>query len=256
MKKTILILILLLMAVRTFSQTVAYPKIDMKIAEDLNIKSVITTDYYTQINFLYKNTNLESHYIYLNPPDHEDAFYIKANGINYKLLSTQNIGNLDRNTTATPGESVEFSAKFQKLPAYTTTFDLIEGTSGTWYFYGVQLKLGSKNTEVTKFRRDYNYVALYDPETETWGEWQAGNNTFVININEKGDVSHLKANGDTEIYKRLPANEEGNSDAGGYYQIIKALDKDGEVYRFQFFDNNSIGLKMMWGSFMIQFANL
>lgn len=53
-----------------------------------------------------------------------------------------------------------------------------------------------------KFRVDYGYVAWYNPKTETWSDWQEGDNTFVININKRGDIAHLKANGKTVIYKR------------------------------------------------------
>jgi len=67
----------------------------------------------------------------------------------------------------------------------------------------------------------------------------------------------LKANGETVIYKKLSGVEQGYTDKGNHhYQIIKALDEDGDVFRFQFFDDRSIGLKMMWGNFMIQFADL
>lgn len=108
-----------------------------------------------------------------------------------------------------------------------------------------------------KFRVDYNFVALYDPDLGTWGEWQEGDNTFVINVNERGDIAHLKANGETVVYKRLSGVEEGyTSENYHHYQIMSALDEDGNVFRFQLFDDPSIGLKMMWGTFMIQFASL
>lgn len=256
MKHLIFTLTILTFSISIFGQTVTYPTINRKTEKDVYIKSVSTTDYYTQINFIYKNSKSEGHYILLNPPGHSDAYYLKTNGITYRLLSTQNIGNTDGITVAYPEQSVEFSARFEKLPSYTTSFDLIEGATGTWDFYGVQLKSSSTTTESTKFRRDYNYIAVYDPQTETWGDWQAGDNTFVINVNEKGDIAHLKANGETVIYKKLSGVEEGTTNAGDHYQIIKALDEDGDVFRFQLFDNSSIGLKMMWGSFMIQFANL
>ena len=256
MKKTLLILTVLLFAIKTFAQSVSYPDIDRKGEKDVYIKTVNTTDYYTQITFVYKNTKSEGHYILLNPPGHKDAYYIKANGQTYKLLSTQNIGNTNGITAAMPGELVEFSARFERLPSYTFQFDLIEGSSGTWDFYGVQLKKSeTTSSSATKFRIDYNYIAVYDPETETWGEWQSGDNTFVININEKGDIAHLKANGETVIYKKLSGVEEGYTEKGNkHYQIIKALDEDGDVFRFQLFDDTSLGLKMMWGSFMIQFV--
>lgn len=108
-----------------------------------------------------------------------------------------------------------------------------------------------------KFRVDYDYVAIFDPDTETWSDWQEGDNTFVININERGDIAHLKANGDNVIYKKLSGVEEGYTTEGNHhYQIISALDDDGDVFRFQIFDDKSIGLKMMWGAFMVQFADL
>ncbi len=108
-----------------------------------------------------------------------------------------------------------------------------------------------------KFRVDYNYVTIYDPETETWGDWLEGDNTFVININERGDIAHIKANGETVIYTKLSGVEEGYTTQGyNHYQIISALDEYGDVFRFQIFDDKSIGLKMMWGVFMAQFADL
>lgn len=34
-----------------------------------------------------------------------------------------------------------------------------------------------------KFRIDYNYVALYNADTEEWGDWKERLNTFVFNYN-------------------------------------------------------------------------
>ena len=108
-----------------------------------------------------------------------------------------------------------------------------------------------------KFRVDYNYVSAYDPKTETWGDWEEGDNTFVININNNGDIAHIMASGKTVIYKKLSGVEEGYTTKGyHHYQIISALDEDGDVFRFQIFDDKSIGLKMMWGKFIVQFADL
>ena len=107
-----------------------------------------------------------------------------------------------------------------------------------------------------KFRVDYNYVTTYDPKTKRWSDWKEGDNTFVINVNSKGDIAHLMASGKTVIYKKLSGVEEGRTDSGDHYQIIKALDEDGDVFRFQIFDDTSIGLKMIWGNFIVQFAKL
>ena len=257
MKKIISLFALLLLGISGFSQSISYPDYEKKADRDVHIKSVNTTDYYTQINFLYRNTKDDGHFIFLNPPRHKDAYYIRANGKIYKLLSTQSIANSDRTSLASPNEVVEFSARFERLPSYTTQFDLIEGASGSWSFYGVKLqKDETSSVSAQKFRRDYNYVTFYDSDTKTWGEWKQGDNTFVININEKGDIAHLKANGETVIYKKMSGVEEGYTDEGNHhYQIIKALDEDGNVFRFQIFDDSKVGLKMMWGDFMIQFAN-
>lgn len=107
-----------------------------------------------------------------------------------------------------------------------------------------------------KFRVDYNYVAAYDPSTDTWSDWKRGDNTFVININDRGDIAHIKDNGETVTYRKLSGVEEGYTDNGGHhYQIVKALDEDGDVFSFQIFDDTSIGLKMMWANFIIQFSS-
>jgi hypothetical protein len=106
-----------------------------------------------------------------------------------------------------------------------------------------------------KFRVDYNYIAVYNPDNGSWSEWQRGENTFVININKRGDIAAIIDNGETVIYKKLSGVEEGYTTEGHHhYQIISALDDDGDVFRFQIFDDTSIGLKMMWGTFIIQFA--
>lgn len=116
------------------------------------------------------------------------------------------------------------------------------------------LTLNAQTAE--KFRVDYNYVSFYDSKTETWEDWKKGDNTFVININDKGDIAHLKANGETVIYKKLSGAKEDRTKKGDHYQVIKALDEDGDVFTFQIFDDKRIGLKMIYGDIMIQFASL
>ncbi len=256
MKRLAIVFLVFLFAIQAFAQTYPYPEVRMKTENDVFIKEVKSSNYATEITFIYKNNEEEGNYIYLNLPGHKDAYYIKANGVKYKLLGTKNISNIDGVTLVMPGDVIEFSAKFQKIPTNITNFDLIEGMSGEWNFYGVQLEKSETSVKsVSKFRNDYNYVTIYDPKTDTWGEWKQGDNTFVININDKGDIAHLKANGETVIYKKLSGVEEGyTEEENKHYQLIKALDEDGDVFRFQLFDDPSIGLKLMWGKFMIQFA--
>lgn len=258
MKRLVIVFLVLLFAIKSFAQTYSYPDVKMKTENDVFIKEVKTSNYATEITFVYKNSEEDGHYIYLRIPGHKDAYYIKANGVKYKLLGTKNISNIYGVTAAMPGDVVEFSARFQKIPSNITQFDLIQGVIGEWNFYGVQLKESETSANsVSKFRNDYNFVSAYDPKTKTWGEWKQGDNTFVINVNERGDIAHFQASGETVIYKKLSGVEEGYTEKGNqHYQIIKALDENGDVFSFQLFDDPSIGLKMMWGELMIQFSKL
>lgn len=113
-----------------------------------------------------------------------------------------------------------------------------------------------KKTESKRFRMDYNYVAFYDVEKEEWSDWSEGNNTFVINYNSNGDIAHYKPNGEMDLYKNISSVEDGYTDSGEHYQIITALDEEGFRFIFQFFDNSSIGLKMIYGDIMIQFSEI
>nr|WP_153850933.1 hypothetical protein [Ornithobacterium rhinotracheale] len=119
-------------------------------------------------------------------------------------------------------------------------------------FFLMFVSLYSQN----KFRVDYNYVSFYDERVGNWSKWEKGDNTFVININDRGDIAHLEANGETVIYRKLSGVEEGTTSDGHHYQIIKALDGDGDVFTFQLFDERALGLKLMYGNFLIQFAYL
>jgi hypothetical protein len=107
-----------------------------------------------------------------------------------------------------------------------------------------------------KFRRDYKLVSFFDGKTDTWSNWGEGDNTFVMNINKNGDIAHYKANGEMVIYKSISSNvkEEKTIDGLKNYQIIKALDEDGNVFSFQLFDDVAIGLKMIYKNFMIQYS--
>ena len=117
--------------------------------------------------------------------------------------------------------------------------------------------LKAQTYEPKKFRVDYNYVSIYDSDKDKWSDWKSGDNTFIININERGDIAHLMDSGKTVVYKKISGAEEGWTTPGNnHYQIIRAVDENGDVFSFQLFDDSSIGLKFMWGDFMIQFAKL
>ncbi|MDF1868470.1 MAG: hypothetical protein P1U70_26845 [Saprospiraceae bacterium] len=113
-----------------------------------------------------------------------------------------------------------------------------------------------KTTEYKRFREDYNFVSIYDVVKEEWSDWNEGNNSFVINYNSNGDIAHYKPNGEMDLYKKISGVEDDYTDTGEHYQVINALDEEGLRFRFQFFDNSSIGLKMIYGNVMIQFAEI
>ena len=98
---------------------------------------------------------------------------------------------------------------------------------------------------------------IYKRETGTWTDWEKGYNTFVINYNSNLDIVHYKANGDKVIYRRLSEKiEKGYTEKGyNHYQIIKALDEDGNRFSFQLFDDRQIGLKLIYANIMIQFSS-
>ncbi len=113
----------------------------------------------------------------------------------------------------------------------------------------------SSNTTTSRFRRDYTHVAFFDINTETWGEWEKGSNTFVLNYNDNFDIAHYKPSGDFVVYKNISNVEEDTTESGDAYQIITALDEDGLRFSFQIFYNPRIGVKFIYNDAIIQFAN-
>ena len=243
------------------AQSIQYPKVVKQTAANVLITEIKTTASKTKISFVYYNaTEDRRQYFYLHAPGDLDVLYIKANGKIYKLLSTEDIANRDGVTYANPKETYSFSAYFEKLPPNVKSIDLIEGAGGSWNFYGISLtqsvdfKKSEKKDTPTKFRVDYQYMSLYDGEKEEWSEWIEKENTFVININDNGDIAHFLPSGKVVTYKKISGVEDETTKDGKHYQIIKALDENGDIFRFQLFDDDEIGLKMMYGNVMIQFA--
>jgi hypothetical protein len=106
-----------------------------------------------------------------------------------------------------------------------------------------------------KFRVDMNYVSIFDAETEKWTDWKEGYNTFIINANSNKDIIHIKPSGVEVNYRRTSqiVDRKFTSEGKGY-QIINAIDDDGDRFQFQIFDDIKIGIKMIYGNVMIQFA--
>ena len=88
-----------------------------------------------------------------------------------------------------------------------------------------------------QFRRDYDLITFYDPETKEWGDWQVATHTLVFNINEN-----------------MGGHEDGYTTSGEHYQMLRILDDEGDEMLIQLFDNPDIGMKLIMGQYMIQFA--
>ena len=56
------------------------------------------------------------------------------------------------------------------------------------------------------------------------------------------------------IYRNMGNLEDDYTTSGKHYQIIEALDDQGNEIRIQLFDDPSIGMKIINGEFMVQFA--
>jgi hypothetical protein len=109
-------------------------------------------------------------------------------------------------------------------------------------------------SQTEQFRVDFNLVAFYDMDTEEWSEWQLGENTFVLNFNDNNDIAHYKPDGDVAYYRNLGGLEIGYTKNGDRYQIVNALDEVGYEISFQLFDDNTIGAKLIWANFTVQFS--
>lgn len=104
-----------------------------------------------------------------------------------------------------------------------------------------------------KFRVDYDIFATY--EYGKWSEWQKATNTFVFNSNENADIIHYSANGTKQTFRKVSQKEEGYTDGGKYYQVITVLDEEGNECLLQYFEDTSIGVKLIFSSdLMLQVA--
>jgi hypothetical protein len=51
-------------------------------------------------------------------------------------------------------------------------------------------------------------MAFYDYDKDEWSDWEDGDNTFVININDNGDIAHFLPSGKVLPIKRYRKEEE------------------------------------------------
>jgi len=250
--KTLSIIFAIGLLSQTFAQQAEIPIIESKKTKDIYIHSVSSNNSTTDVIFVYFNT-AASHYIYLNPPGHADAMFIRANGKIYKAVSIDDeIATKTGETVAHSLTCVYFMVSFEKLPASTTSFDLIEGANGTWNFYGV--KLNKPEPEVQRFRRDYKFMT---PMKD--GAWQSSLSTetyFVFNANDDNDIYIYFKESGKKIVLNIVGSISENSVDGYDYQTVKALDEEGAELELKIFDDPKNGVYMIFSQGnLIQYHN-
>ena len=104
-----------------------------------------------------------------------------------------------------------------------------------------------------KFRADFNLICFFDSETNSWSEWEHAEHTLVFNINSNQDIIHFTAKGETITYRNIGNKDDGYTN-GNHYQIVDAIDDEGNYIRIQLFDDPAIGMKLILGNNMIQFS--
>lgn len=162
-----------LSSISSFAQTYL-PDAICQSEPDLKITQVIITEERTRIDFEYLRSKEGGTYIYLTNPNTSSAMYMKTNGVKYKLIDTEGISHKDGITAAYYKNPLTFSAFFEPIPSTVTRFDLIEGSTGSWHFYGIELKENSKtlNEKAKKSRESaFKLLDILLEENDKSGKW-------------------------------------------------------------------------------------
>ena len=195
-----ILVIFIFLTQAAYSQTYNYPKCESQADSDIKIVKITLNDYSTTIDFQYIRSEAQGIYILLNPPNTEGAYYIKANGKEYKLTSTSGIGNKNGITPARQNIPVKFSATFEAIPKTTKSFDLIEGgTNGSWHFYGVELESSNNYSSETKtLKSDGKFRKTDSPISDVLKIIPAGKQVKVLSksggyykVNYNGQIGYL-----------------------------------------------------------------
>lgn len=258
MKQLTTFIIFLFVTASGLTQTIDSPSIDRKDNDNIGILEIKKTSSNTTIHFIYQSDDkyIDGGWVNINP-----SIKIKdSDGYrSYDLIRAEGIPlSPKKKESDFAGQWFSFQLIFPKISSDISKIDIIEcSTSNCFNFYGVSLsanKSSDSESKSTRFRRDYNVISFYDKDTKKWSEWKSGDNTFVINYNDNGDIAHYKPNGEMALYKKISAVEEDKTESGEKYQIVTALDEDGLRFRFQFFNDPKIGLKLIYNDIMVQFA--
>lgn len=104
-----------------------------------------------------------------------------------------------------------------------------------------------------RFTLTYNRFSAFYFDTTKWTPWVTSENKFVINANKDGDIVHYKGDGSTAIYK-VTSQVRMDEAEGKEYQIVDAIDDKGLKIEFQIFEDEKIGLKLIYKNAIFQFA--
>ncbi len=252
----------ILAGLSSFGQVITYPTYSSRANENLEIAQIEHNEYNTIISYVYRADNqyVKGGWFNINP---EIKIRESAGNKIYSLLRAEGVKLAPERTNCDYGGQIfSFRLIFPRIHNDIQRIDIIECSSSNCFnFYGVDISSlsiskTSEDLSFKQFRRDYNYFAVYDSESSTWSEWKPGENTFVLNYNSNNDIAHYQGNGELVIYRRVSNVEEATTSSGDHYQILNALDENGTRFQFQFFDDVEIGLKLIYGNVMVQFAYL
>jgi len=133
---------------------------------------------------------------------------------------------------------------FPALSAGCTEFDLAEcPNQGCFNVEGIRINNGLKihyDAESTKkFRREYDFMALYDGKK--WSDWSKGDYFFVFNINDNNDFRLYLPNGNDLLFINSSQTVRKSDSAGDYQETI-IKDNTGKRIIFKLHDNGDITL--------------
>ncbi|MGD9931991.1 MAG: hypothetical protein AB7U05_18370 [Mangrovibacterium sp.] len=253
--KTLFLIFSFMFSISTYSQTY-YPNLVSQTEKNLKITRIEKNPTNTRVDFEYTTTESRGIYIFLSPPNTYGAYYIKANGIKFSLTDTEGIGNKDGITAAPPNKTIKFSAYFEPIPKSIERIDLIEGASGTWNFYGVELA-NNTNKAVSKQTVSYSLTLTSEGKLKNKGDalgdilYRIPAGTSVGIYSKENGYYKVKHNGTVGYLSELYFGNNNSSSKQISYAAkknpvqkkeIKSYFKDGKT--FQYYVHNGISVTM------------
>jgi lipopolysaccharide export LptBFGC system permease protein LptF len=106
-----------------------------------------------------------------------------------------------------------------------------------------------------RFTLEFSHVATYDNETSEWSDWIKIKNSFTFNANKNGDIVHEIGGSETKIFTKNSTIKTEKLD-GNEFQIFDAIDFQGNRVRIQVYNDESLGVKLIYDSIIFQFSNV